>query len=373
MTPKASLLGLAKGCATTALGLLVVSSTPVMPTGMQRDRPYDISAAFRQTNVRAAWDRTGGDCTGVIIAVIGNGVDIDHPDLKQNIMSNAGAPIGGQSNGQKSEADDVRGWNFEFNTDDPRPDRGHKSGVEWHETYVAGIIGAAGSNGQGVAGICRKARILPIRKVFADDFNPVAAGQAAAAINYAVSVQRRESVREGHYVPMVINGSWVMDLGAARASPVLGRAIEAAANAGIAMVFAAGNYRADNDDPRTAVFPASWSASNPNVISVGAVDENDHLSSLSNRGRSVLITAPAVGIVSTVPGGGYALDVAGRKGFTSWAAPQVTAAIAMYWSLHPTAPFSAVKRALLSSADHVPGLPVRDGNRLNVGRMVNGP
>ncbi len=366
------MLGLARGCGIAALGVLVASITPATPPGVQRDGPYTMSAAFRQTNVRAAWDRTGGDCSGVIIAVIGNGVDIDHPNLKQNILSNPGTSVGGKNTSPDSEADDAHGWNFESNTDDPRPDRGHKSGVEWHETYVAGIIGAAGNNSQGAAGICRKARILPIRKVFADDSNPDAARQAAAAINYAVSVQRRESAREGHYVPMVINGSWVMDLGAARASPVLGQAIKAAADAGIAMVFAAGNYRADNDDPRTAVFPASWSASNPNVISVGAVDENDHLSSLSNRGNSVLITAPALGIVSTVPGGGYALDVAGRKGFTSWAAPQVTAAIAMYWTLHPTAPFSAVRSALLSSADHIPGLPVRDGNRLNVGRMMSG-
>ena len=350
-------------CCLAASTLLAASGTPAAPSAVRPNDPT-ISTAFRQINVQAAWAKTKGDCTGAIVALIGNGVDIDHPDLKQNIISIPGGD---------GELDDVHGWNFEANDSDPRPDGPDKARYWWHETFAAGIIGAVGDNGIGTTGICERARILPIRKVFADDSDPEAAHQAAESIYYAVEVRRRESARAGHDVPMVISGSWGMDIGAAHASPVLRRAIDAAARAGLGMVFAAGNYQSSNDAPRTAVYPASWSVSNPNVVSVGAVDENDRLSSLSNHGDSVLITAPAVGLYSTVPGGGYAWDVAGREGYTSWAAPQVAAAIAMYWSLHPDAPFSVVKRALLSSADHIPGLKVLGGNRLNVGRMVNGP
>ena len=127
----------------------------------------------------------------------------------------------------------------------------------------------------------------------------------------------------------------------------------------------------DSDDEYgSVVLPAGWSAYNDYVIAVGAVDADDHLSSVSNYGNAVTITAPAVNIVSTAPGGGYAFDIAGGNGYTSFATPQVAAAIAMYWSQHPDVPFSTVRSALLNSADHIGGLPVLNGNRLNIGRML---
>jgi hypothetical protein len=56
--------------------------------------------------------------------------------------------------------------------------------------------------------------------------------------------------------------------------------------------------------------------------------------------------------------GQVGVDLAGTQGFTSFATPHVTAAAAMYWSLHPDASFADVKAALLNTADHIPGLPV---------------
>jgi subtilisin family serine protease len=103
---------------------------------------------------------------------------------------------------------------------------------------------------------------------------------------------------------------------------------------------------------------------------VTAVDANDHLSSVTNYGQTVQIAAPAVNINGLVPGGGYARDVAGTKGFTSFATPHVTAAAALYWSLHPTYSFAQVRAALLNSADKVPGLNVQNGNRLNSGNLL---
>jgi hypothetical protein len=329
-----------------------------------------IPGAFRQIGVSDAWARTNGDCSNVLIAVIDNGVDTGHPGLQANLAANVGEVADGIDNDGNGYVDDVYGWNFQPGSNNVQPDQDDASGVPWHGTYVTGILGATGMGAQGVSGVCRKARIIPIKKLFATSDQPGAEAQAAAAINYAVDYQKRESARQGRYVPMVINASWVIANSWANAPMTLAGAMTNAVNAGIPMVFAAGNNSSSNDDYSAVALPAGWSAYTDFVIAVGAVDANDHLSSVSNYGNAVTITAPAVNIVSTSPSGGYATDIAGGNGFTSFATPQVTAAIAMYWSQHPEAPFSAVRNALLSSADHIAGLPVLNGNRLNIGRML---
>ena len=329
-----------------------------------------LSGAFQQIGLGDAWARTNGDCSNVLIAVIDNGVDTGHPGLRANVAANGGDAIDGLDNDNNSYVDDLFGWNFQPGNNNVQPDADDAMGVPWHGTYVTGILGATGMGGQAVSGVCQKARIVPIKKLFATSDRPGAEDQAAAAVNYAVDYQRRESARQGRYVPMVINASWVIANSWANAPMTLASAMINAVNAGIPMVFAAGNNSASNDDAGAVALPAGWSAFTDYVIAVGAVDANDRLSSVSNYGNAVTITAPAVNIVSTSPGGGYAADIAGGNGFTSFAAPQVTAAIAMYWSQHPDAPFSAVRNALLSSADHIDGLPVLNGNRLNIGRML---
>jgi hypothetical protein len=357
---------------TVAAALLGILTAAFAVTGAAHAQAgsSSVPGAFQQIDVQDAWAKTNGDCSNVLIAVIGNGFDIDHPGLKDNILANPGEVLNGVDDDGNGYIDDIYGWNFKDNNNDVRPDPNDVSGVPWHDTYVTGIIGASGLDGQEVSGICKKARIVPIKKVLVDGNQYGAEDQAAAAINYAVDYQHRESAREGHYVPMVINGSWGIAIGWGNAPMTLAQAMMSAANAGIPMVFAAGNYSSSDDAYGSVVLPASWSVFNDYVIAVGAVDASDHLSSVSNYGNAVTITAPAVNIVSTTPGGGYAFDIAGENGFTSFATPQVTAAIAMYWSQHPDAPFSTVRTALLGSADHIGSLPVLNGNRLNIGRML---
>lgn len=104
-----------------------------------------------------AWDITRGS-NNIVIAVIDTGVDYNHPDLSQNIWVNQaeanGWPfIDDDNNGY---IDDVYGWNFAYNNNDPMDDHGHG-------THVAGTIGAIGNNGKSVAGVNWAVKIMPIK------------------------------------------------------------------------------------------------------------------------------------------------------------------------------------------------------------------
>nr|WP_243769576.1 S8 family serine peptidase [Streptomyces cyanogenus] len=93
-------------------------------------------------------------------------------------------------------------------------------------------------------------------------------------------------------------------------------AIDNVSNAGVATVVAAGN----NGYGDVVSAPACVSS----VIAVGATTDDDQLSAFTNRAPVPDVFAPGTGIVSSVPGGGYA----SRNG-TSMAAPHVSGALAV--------------------------------------------
>ncbi len=121
--------------------------------------------------------------------------------------------------------------------------------------------------------------------------------------------------------PDVVNNSW----GSANPlSEVLRPAIQKLRAAGIAPVFAAGNPSAG---PGSIGTPANA----PEAITVGATDRNDQVAYFSGRGPSFYpgvqkpqLTAPGVGVLSSIPGGTY-IEESG----TSMAAPHVTGLIAL--------------------------------------------
>ena len=262
----------------------------------------------------AVWERTTGD-RKVVVAVIDDGVALDHPDLAPNLWTNPDEVAGnGRDDDGDGYIDDVHGYDFVREMGDPSPPTG---GSRWHGTHVAGIIGAAGNNGTGVTGVNWAVSLMALRAL-----GP-AGGRAddlARAIDYATDHGAR-----------IINASW----GGGGASQAIARAVQRAGEHGVLFVAAAGNAGADTLD-----FPASLEL--PTVLSVGATTPLGTRAAFSNRGA--LVEAPGVGILSTTSPGNYE-----RYDGTSMASPHVAGVAALLLAAHPNATLAQVRSAILSS------------------------
>ncbi|MGA2255992.1 MAG: S8 family peptidase, partial [Thermoguttaceae bacterium] len=285
-----------------------------------------------------AWNITTGS-KNVVVAVIDSGVDYTDPDLAANIWSNPNA-------GHDGFSGDVHGYNFVSDTGNPMDDNGHG-------TFVAGEIGAVGDNGLGVTGVNWNVTIIPLKFLDADGGGYTS--DAIRAINY-VTMERTEygvNVR-------VINASWTSSL----SDPGLNAAIQAAGDAGILFVAAAGNSASNND--LTPQYPASSGLAN--VVSVAASDSHDQLAGFSDYGaNTVNLAAPGVSIYSTLPGGKF-----GYLSGTSMATPEVAGVAALAWAADPNATVAQVRSALLQGVTKIPALAgkVSSGGCLNAYNTV---
>jgi subtilisin family serine protease len=298
-----------------------------------------------------AWNISTGS-KNVVVAVIDTGVDYTDTDLAANIWTNPGESAGnGLDNDGNGFVNDVHGYDFANNDANPMDDNGHG-------THVAGTIAAVGDNGQGVAGVNWSVSIMPLK--FLDSQGAGYLSDAIRAVNYATMERTRYGVNV-----RVMNNSW----GGGEFSAAMQTAIQAANQAGILFVAAAGNNGANND--AAAQFPANYDS--PNVISVAATDQNDQLASFSNYGATTVdIAAPGVSIYSTIPGNKFAMYSG-----TSMATPFVSGVAALAWSIDPNATVAEVRNAILGGADPLPGLSgkVASGGRLdayNTLRLLGG-
>lgn len=288
-----------------------------------------------------AWAATVGSAS-TVVAVIDEGVQISHPDLRDNVWTNPGEIAGNAvDDDENGYVDDVHGWDFYSD------DASVYDGIEDdHGTHVAGTIAATGGNGEGITGVAWRAQVMPL-KFLGPDGGSVS--DAAAALDYAVANGASIS-----------NNSW----GGAEYSRTLRDAIARAGSAGHLFVAAAGNDGLDL--ATTPSYPAAYDL--PNIISVAATDHADRLASFSNYGStSVDLGAPGVGILSTLPNGGY-----GRYSGTSMAAPQVTGVAALLLSADPTLELAELRSRILTTVDPVPSLVgrVATGGRLNAAQAL---
>ncbi|MHC4205443.1 MAG: S8 family serine peptidase, partial [Planctomycetota bacterium] len=313
-----------------------------------------------------AWDITTGS-SDIVVAVIDSGIDYMHPDLVANMWVNAAEYAGtpGVDDDGNGYIDDIYGYDFAgASAARPGDGNGDPQDAWFHGTHVAGIIGAVGNNGQGVAGVCWNVRMMAL-KIYADDFNVVPesfAADAIEAVQYAID-----------------NGADIINFssGGEYDSQALKETIEKAGDAGLLFVAGAGNdYGSDNDE--TPVYPASYDLDN--IISVMSTDANDMMSDFSNFGAdSVDIAAPGTGIVSTTPTvGNMAMTVFGvstnydtlstTANGTSQATGYISGAAALVWSHYPALPKEVIKGLLLKTVDPVLTTPMlnKSGGRVNV-------
>jgi subtilisin family serine protease len=294
----------------------------------------------------------------IVVAVIDGGVDITHPDLKNNIYRDAQG--------------DVIGWNFynyncptlvltppitsgptsaigiaaqtsSSSTNTPKCSLGDPIQETdildvgyGHGTHVAGTI-AAEANKIGITGACPECKIMPLKFLGGPKSGGTIAN-AVRAINFAIANGAD-----------VINISW----GGATLYTNLKDEIDKATLKNVTVVGAAGNNNADS-----ILYPAAF----PSVISVSALGINGKKAGFSNYNSLVDITAPGESILSTVPKGsticsdasfGLPDDGYGFCSGTSMAAPIIAGSAGLYKSLFPNAKPNQVLKALQESTSDV--------------------
>lgn len=278
-------------------------------------------------NLPALWDMPLADAKRPVIAILDTGVDINHPDLKDNIWTNEKEANGSdfEDDDNNGYCDDVHGWDFIHNTaiiSDGMDGNGHG-------THCAGIAAAVGNNGIGITGANPNAMILPIKVMGDDGTGDVAT--IVRGIDYAVA-----------------SGANIlsMSLGGGKSTAEY-QALSKAYAAYIPIVAAAGNSGVSIYDILRGglKFPAAYDI----VLGVMASGQNGQRAGYSNydpdgpfytqyantdrnysqKDNTSLgefwnydLMAPGTGIMSTLPGGKY-----GKLSGTSMATPFVAGAL----------------------------------------------
>jgi subtilisin family serine protease len=284
-----------------------------------------------------AWDSTRG--SGVVVAVVDTGVDINHPDLAGNVWTNPGEiPDNGLDDDGNGFIDDVHGWGPLGNSNEVDDSVGHG-------THVAGTIAAQDNNGIGVAGIAPDAKIMPVRVfAFSSDAFTISQGLLYAANNGAD----------------VINNSWELCAGYCPTVGVVEDAVRTAHAAGAVVVFAAGNEGANIRDRSPQNLPESVVVSATTPKDVKAEFSNFGLLDVAAPGSGdpddANVIEPSYGILSLkaasclqpwicnedrIVGEQYV-----RLAGTSMAAPHVAGAAALILGLHPTYSPEQVRQVL---------------------------
>ncbi|QKG85180.1 S8 family peptidase [Kroppenstedtia pulmonis] len=267
-------------------------------------------------NVERVWGKMPepGAGKGVRVGIVDTGIDLHHPDLRQNIR-------GGVNLVQKGAL--------------PCDDHGHG-------THVAGIVAARGHPGK-VIGVAPSASLYAIKVLNIKGFCTVTT--LIQAIDWGIK----------HKMD-ILN----LSLGGGKAMPkVLIRAIQTAYRHGVLVVAAAGNSGNKAGTGDTVQTPARI----PYSVAVSALDRGNRRSSFSATGPSLDIAAPGVEILSTYRYGKYAL----LQG-TSQAAPHVSGALAVYKQRFPRATPTVLKKMLLSQA-----IPLKKKHLTGAGLVRIGP
>lgn len=277
--------------------------------------PYFMNSQWYLARIEApaAWETQTGD-SGIIVAIIDDGCEMNHPDLYGNYMG---------------------GWDFVDNDDNPTP----PVDSIYHGTHCCGLAAAVTHNYLGIASIGYGVGLMGIRT--GDD-----AASKGEAIWYACTSGAN-----------VISMSWGSDMPNFIIEQPITHAVE---NCDIVCIAAAGN---DNDS--LANYPAFYDR----VMAVAASNYYDQKASFSTYGRWIHITAPGdsvggVGILSTVPYGDYK-----RYAGTSMAAPLTAGLVGLMRCQFPAAANTTIVRQLYNSAVPMSNCYYYNNGHMGAGRI----
>ena len=302
--------------------------TPNDPNYSQQWGYFNATGGIRADQ---AWDLSTG--SGVVVAVLDTG-STDHSDLNANTIAGydmiSDAAVGGDGDGRDPDPADPG----DYYGGDPS---------SWHGTHVAGTVAAVTNNGVGVAGTAFNAEVSHVRVLgrgggYTSD---IADGIIWASGGAVPGVPANQNPAE------VINLSLG---GQGSCGNATQDAISGAVSRGTTVVVAAGNSNMDV----SGFTPANCS----NVIAVAATDQNGSRASFSNYGAGIDVSAPGVGILSTLNSGTTSPGPESYASYngTSMAAPHVAGVVALMQSAasSPLTP-AQVESILKSTARTLPG------------------
>ncbi|MGI9106424.1 MAG: S8 family serine peptidase [Pyrinomonadaceae bacterium] len=303
-----------------------------------------------------AWDITTGS-SDIVVGVVDEGLDVNHPDLAANVWTNPGeTPGNGIDDDGDGFVDDVNGYDF-FHNDGTVYDGGPGATTDTHGTHVAGTVGATGNNSEGVVGVNWQVKLMSLKVLGRDNESPAPSSVLVTvrALNYAKMMRdlwiSSGGVRGANI--RVLNNSY----GGGGYSQAELDAINALNQSGILFVASAGNESTNND--LFGHYPAGYKA--PNVISVMAANRHGFNPTFSNYGtRTVHVAAPGEAILSTAPNGTYA-TLSG----TSMAAPHVSGVAALICAKYPNLSVERLRAAIIYSGSGIPSFNTGTGHLLN--------
>ena len=298
-----------------------------------------------------AWDLTTGS-SAVVVADIDTGMRYTHQDLAANAWINEGEiAANGVDDDNNGFVDDVRGWDFFYNDNNPIDDAGG------HGTHTAGTIGAVGNNFLNVVGVNWNVKLMPI-KIYSPNGTDSTSAMLVNAYNYVRMMKLRGvNIR-------VTNNSYGGCGEACGYDQATKDALDGMGDAGILNVFAAGNANVNNDVNPSGSYPSVYTS--PSILAVAASTSTDAKASFSSYGPiSVDLAAPGSGVLST-----YATSdtATATLSGTSMATPHTAGAAALLSAYNPNLSVASLKATLMNTVDALPAWTalVKSGGRLNV-------
>lgn len=279
------------------------------------------NTALIDLNVSEVWDTQRGN--GVVIGIVDDGLQIDHPDLQPNLLASL-----------------CRDFNFQDADPSPGAD-------DPHGTSCAGVAAARGNNGIGGCGVAPEANLAGLRLIA----GPSDDEDEAAALGW-----KNDQIH-------IKSNSWGPGddaYGASGPGPMAAAALQQAVKLGrggrgTVFLWAGGNGNRNGDDSNYD----GW-ANSPCVIAVGALGDDEREAPYSEPGSNLLVCAPsnggAQGITTTdlIGGQGYAEgEYTSDFGGTSSATPAVAGVVALMLAANPRLGWRDVQEILVRSASKI--------------------